>query len=51
VAVFYKTESGAEPVREWLKELTKTDKKTIGEDMRTVQMGWPLGMPLVGSLG
>ena len=27
------------------------DRKTIGEDIKTVQFGWPLGMPLVGHLG
>ena len=27
------------------------DRKTIGEDIKTVQLGWPLGMPLVGHLG
>lgn len=46
-ARFFKTESGNEPVREWLKELPAQDRKTIGEDIRTVQIGWPLGMPLV----
>lgn len=50
-AVFYRTESGTEPVREWLKELAKEDKKAIGEDIKTVQFGWPLGMPLVCNLG
>lgn len=50
-AVFYQTEQGAEPVRAWLKELTKADKKVIGEDIKTVQFGWPLGMPLVDNLG
>lgn len=49
--VFYKTSQGNEPVRDWLKELTKEDKKVIGEDIKTVQYGWPLGMPLVRSLG
>jgi len=24
-----------------------TDRKTIGEDIKTVQFGWPLGMPLI----
>lgn len=33
------------------KELLKADKKVIGEDIKTVQFGWPLGMPLVDSLG
>jgi phage-related protein len=48
---FYKTEIGSEPVREWLKGLIKADKKAIGEDIKTVQFGWPLGMPLVRYLG
>jgi len=45
--VFYKTESGKEPVREWLKSLSREDRKTIGEDVKTVQFGFPLGMPVV----
>lgn len=47
---FYKSDSGTEPVREWLKSLQKEEKKTIGEDIKTVQFGWPLGMPLVRKL-
>lgn len=45
--VFYRSESGAEPVREWLKDLSRDDKKSIGEDIKTAQIGWPLGMPLI----
>jgi phage-related protein len=48
--VFYKTEAGKEPVRDWLKSLPSQEKKTIGEDIKTVQFGWPLGMPLVRKL-
>ncbi|HLB56673.1 MAG TPA: type II toxin-antitoxin system RelE/ParE family toxin [Coxiellaceae bacterium] len=48
--VFYCTEVGTEPVRDWLQELSKIDKKTIGEDIKTVQYGWPIGMPLIDSL-
>lgn len=48
---FYSTETGNEPVREWIKSLTRDDTKIIGEDIKTVQLGWPLGMPLVDSLG
>ena len=48
--VFFRSENGSEPVREWLRSLTKTDKKIIGSDIKTVQFGWPLGMPLVRSL-
>jgi phage-related protein len=50
--VFYKEKgSGNEPVKEWLYTLDKSCRKIIGKDMRTVQLGWPLGMPLVRSLG
>ena len=45
--IFYKTEAGNEPVREWLKGLPRNDRKTIGEDIKTAQYGWPLGMPLI----
>lgn len=48
--IFYKTDSGNEPVREWLKSLLRNDRKIIGEDIKTVQFGWPLGMPLVRKL-
>ena len=50
--IFYKEDgSGNEPVRKWLSSLIKEDKKVIGDDLLTVQKGWPLGMPLVGHLG
>ena len=45
--VFFRTEAGTEPVREWFRKLTVEDRKTIGIDIKTVQHGWPLGMPLV----
>ena len=48
--VFYRTQAGAEPVREWLKSLPLDARKTIGADIKTVQFGWPLGMPLVRKL-
>lgn len=50
-ARFFMTDAGSEPVREWLKGLAVVERKTIGEDIKTVQFGWPLGMPLVGHLG
>jgi phage-related protein len=37
-------------VREWLSVLNVADKKAIGADIKTVQIGWPLGMPLVRKL-
>jgi len=48
---FFRTDAGAEPVRDWLKDLPAIDRKTIGEDIKTVQFGWPLGMPLVDHSG
>jgi phage-related protein len=48
---FYRSDSGREPVREWLKELDLEDRKTIGEDIKDVEFSWPIGMPLVRSLG
>jgi phage-related protein len=44
---FYRTDAGNEPVRDWLKELPREDKQIIGEDIKTAQLGWPLGMPLI----
>jgi phage-related protein len=44
---FFKTSLGNEPVREWLKSLPLEDRKRIGEDIKTVQFGWPMGMPFV----
>jgi phage-related protein len=49
--VFFKTESGNEPVREWLKEFSKHDRTVIGTDILTVQYAWPVGKPLVDNLG
>jgi len=47
---FYSTEQGNEPVREWLKSMSTLNKKRVEEDIKTVQFGWPLGMPLVKHL-
>jgi len=51
-SVFYRTEAGGEPVREWLKSLpSREDRKRIGEDIKTVEFGWPVGMPVCRSVG
>jgi phage-related protein len=47
---FFRTAAGNEPVREWLKSLSREARRRIGEDIKTVQFGWPLGMPLVRKL-
>ncbi|MDD9922980.1 MAG: type II toxin-antitoxin system RelE/ParE family toxin [Boseongicola sp.] len=44
-AVFYQSETGSEPVRDWLKRLDKEDRLRIGTDVKTVEFGWPIGMP------
>jgi phage-related protein len=49
--IFYQTGTGHEPVREWLKGLTKEERKTIGADILTIQYAWPVGKPLVDNLG
>jgi phage-related protein len=50
--VFFKSSSGAEPVRVWLRDgVPRAARKTIGADIKTVQATWPIGKPLVGSLG
>jgi phage-related protein len=45
--VFFRSTAGKEPVRDWLKQLTSEERMKIGEEILTVKIGWPLGMPLV----
>jgi len=47
---FYRTSGGAEPAREWLKALPAEERKIIGDNLKTAQFGWPLGMPLIRKL-
>lgn len=49
--VFFRSDAGTEPVREWLKALPVEDRKIIGLDLMRVQWRWPVGMPLCRSLG
>ena len=37
-------------MREWLKALPAEDRRIIGNDLKTAQYGWPLGMPLIRKL-
>lgn len=50
-AEFYRTEAGNEPVRSWLKTLTREERQEIGKDVRKTEYGWPIGMPTCDSLG
>jgi hypothetical protein len=47
---FYRTEAGGAPVLDWLRSLDKDDRRAIGLDLMRVQVGWPIGRPLVRSL-
>lgn len=49
--VFFATDAGNEPVREWLLDLPEEDRKVIGRDLATAQFAWPVGMPLCRPLG
>ena len=49
-AVFYKNDRGEMPVRDWLMGLSPDDRKTIGENIKTVEFGWPIGMPIARPL-
>ncbi len=54
LAFFFATEAGGEPVREWLKALSREDRRLIGHDIMAVEFGWPIGMltcrPMGGGL-
>ncbi len=43
---FWRALSGREPVREWLTDLPKQDRWTVGKDISKVQFGWPVGLPV-----
>lgn len=47
---FFCTTSGSEPVREWLCQQDKEVRRLVGTDIKTVQIGWPIGMPVVRKL-
>lgn len=47
---FYREVSGSEPVRDWLKSLPGNERRTVGIDIKTVQFGWPMGMPVVAHI-
>ncbi|MGN7611846.1 type II toxin-antitoxin system RelE/ParE family toxin [Magnetococcales bacterium HHB-1] len=45
--VFFCSDSGAEPVRDWLRSLPQSDKKAIGQALQLLEYRWPLGLPMV----
>ncbi|MEY2911707.1 MAG: hypothetical protein RLZZ184_1016 [Cyanobacteriota bacterium] len=50
-AEFYRNENGTEPVRDWLKSLSKEERFLIGADIKTVEFGWLIGMPTCRPMG
>ena len=50
-ARFYRSDNGREPVREWLLGLPLADRKVVGTDIKDVEFSWPIGKPLIDSLG
>lgn len=49
--IFYRTGAGNEPALEWFRALDQEERRIIGFDLRTLQIGFPMGMPLCRSLG
>jgi phage-related protein len=45
--IFFEAESGNQPAREYIKGLSKDDKRIVGADIRIVQNSFPVGLPLV----
>jgi phage-related protein len=44
--IFFRSQNGAEPVREWLRELPEAERHAVGKDLLRAQWRWPVGMPL-----
>jgi phage-related protein len=49
--VFFRNDAGAEPVRDWLKEMDTAERHAIGTDLLRAQWRWPVGMPLCRPMG
>lgn len=43
--VFYRSDAGKEVVLNEIKNLPPEDRRTVGEDLRFVQMAYPIGPP------
>ena len=38
-------------MRAWLKSMAAEDRRLIGQDIQTVEFGWPVGMPTSRPMG
>jgi phage-related protein len=50
-AYFFKNDRGKMPVRDWILSLSPANRKILGENIKTVEFGWPVGMPTVRPMG
>jgi len=50
-AIFFRSERGREPVRDFLKAMPVGDRQAVGRGIARVEFGWPIGMPAARSLG
>jgi phage-related protein len=50
-ALFFQTERGNEPAREFLRGLEDDDRQKVGDRIKLVEYAWPVGMPTTRSLG
>jgi phage-related protein len=50
-ARFFETGTGRKPVKEWLLDLARDDRRVVGKDIQKVEFGWPIGMPYCRPLG
>ena len=49
--LFYRTASGNDVVLDFIRQLSPGEKKVVGEDLKAVQIGFPMGLPLCRALG
>ena len=49
--LFYQTPVGRPVISEWLRSFDKPDRAILGFDLKRVQFGFPMGLPLCRSLG
>jgi phage-related protein len=49
--IFFRSNAGVEPVRDWLKGLPLAERQAIGRDLLRAQWRWPVGMPLCKPMG
>ncbi|MFC7376994.1 type II toxin-antitoxin system RelE/ParE family toxin [Brevundimonas sp. GCM10030266] len=51
VVHFYRTPTGNPVIQEWLRDFDKPDRAILGFDLKRIQFGFPMGLPLCRSLG